>query len=318
MSELRTKLLDLAIQAGATIENAVKVATDWERWATEDDPLRLDVPSPGLPISERLKFLVSNFNLFPPDSVFILKNKSGEFIEMHGSILSDHDFTGVRQELLSDETWCLEKVGRRGRKDERLAIPDFMAKLDDEPKNLGNPEHEIDWSRPQLLISDKQQIVKTNGDHDMETFSGAVVSCGKTPYNPGHFSILFRKKDFVYHGEIPIEPKNLGKTEQETDWSRPQLLVSTDGVIIESTGRLNAMTPSSYFYTIEGYEYDMAIGRVSELSHWYCDQLKYHGEIPSQQPKESQCVNAKDGDGTCGLSCCTCAKEEPKTTGLTS
>ena len=42
----RIKLLELAIQGGATIENATKVASDWERWATEDDPLRLGTPSP--------------------------------------------------------------------------------------------------------------------------------------------------------------------------------------------------------------------------------------------------------------------------------
>ncbi len=46
MSELRLKLIELAIQGGATIENATKVATAWEQWATEDDPLRLDAPSP--------------------------------------------------------------------------------------------------------------------------------------------------------------------------------------------------------------------------------------------------------------------------------
>lgn len=42
----RIKLLELAIQGGATIENATKVATDWEQWATEGDPLRLDTPGP--------------------------------------------------------------------------------------------------------------------------------------------------------------------------------------------------------------------------------------------------------------------------------
>ena len=47
MSEIRTRLLELAIKAGATIDNATKVATDWEKWATADaDPLRLDVPAP--------------------------------------------------------------------------------------------------------------------------------------------------------------------------------------------------------------------------------------------------------------------------------
>ena len=215
MSELRTKLLELAIKAGATIENATKVATDWEQWATEDDPLRLDVPSPERPISERLKLLVSNFNLFPQDSVFILKNKSGEFIEMHGPILSDHDFTGIRKESLSDETWCLDKVGRRGSEDERLAIPDFMAKLDDEPKNPGNQEQEIDWSRPQLVrIPNSMDIFRVISDKG-NLFGGVVESTEPD----GHFCVgekVYMNKDFVvYHGEIPQghptgEPKTTG------------------------------------------------------------------------------------------------------------
>lgn len=44
---LRLQLVELAIQGGATIENALKVAVDWERWIHEAaDPIRLDVPSP--------------------------------------------------------------------------------------------------------------------------------------------------------------------------------------------------------------------------------------------------------------------------------
>ena len=47
MSELRIKLLELAIQGGATIDNAERVASDWENWAAADaHPLRLCTPSP--------------------------------------------------------------------------------------------------------------------------------------------------------------------------------------------------------------------------------------------------------------------------------
>lgn len=57
MSELRTKLITLAIQGGATIENATKVAGDWEQWALfggwHTDPLRLGVPPPELTTEER-------------------------------------------------------------------------------------------------------------------------------------------------------------------------------------------------------------------------------------------------------------------------
>jgi len=47
MSELRIKLIELAIQGGATIENAQRVAADWEEWIGNDDPLSLDTPSPA-------------------------------------------------------------------------------------------------------------------------------------------------------------------------------------------------------------------------------------------------------------------------------
>lgn len=158
MSELnRIKLLELAIQAGATIENATKVADDWEQWATEDDPLRLDVPN-----------------------------------------IPDESYEGQLARVFTEE-----QVG-------------------------------IDWSRPQLvhLIDDPDFIVRTTGLVGFDKFQG------------------YSNAD----GDIP-------------DWYKKK-------------------------------------------------RFKYHGEIPQEQPKKPQFANAKDGDGTCGLSCCICAKEEPKTTGL--
>lgn len=126
MSELRTKLLELAVQAGATIENATKVADDWECWATEDDPLRLDTPSPAI----------------------------------------EEDFY------------------------------DQLARLDIDSTSI---EPEIDWSRPQLVVSesDSEFVVRTTGEHFEDVFTGFSADDGDIPESN------YKKRYFKYHGEIP-------------------------------------------------------------------------------------------------------------------
>lgn len=61
MSELRIKLLDLAIQAGATIENATKVASDWECWATDSDPLMTGTTGPKIDGQKKWRTTGLNF-----------------------------------------------------------------------------------------------------------------------------------------------------------------------------------------------------------------------------------------------------------------
>lgn len=223
----RIKLLELAIQAGATIENATKVATDWEQWAAEDDPLRLGAPN-------------------------------------------------VK-----------------------------------EPKNPG--KQEINWSRPQLVTNGHGLVLKTTGFHGSNNsvhgepwFDAEVMNDYWNHWRRGDRGSQWKQCDFEYHGEIE-EPKNPGNPEQEIDWGRPQLvhLIDDPDFIVRTTGLVG-------FDKFQGYS-----NADGDIPDWYKKKrFKYHGEIPQEQPKKPQFANAKDGDGTCGLSCCICAKEEPKTTGL--
>lgn len=202
MSELRIKLLDLAIQAGATIENATKVADDWERWTTEDDPLRLGTP----PIA-----------------------------------------------------------------------------------SLGRP-NEIDWNRPQLVASiNGNCVVEVNNSlshlANEKEFSGRMVD-GSSYLRTIGSDYTWSRAAFRYHGEIPKEVHIFNK----------EAFTMSDMQKCFDESRLT--------HPMIGFKHD----NLNDYLKWL--------KIQQEQSKESQCANAKDGDGTCGLSCCICAKEEPKTTGL--
>jgi hypothetical protein len=132
MSEKRKlKCIKLAIKAGATPENAVRIAKDFEQWVGEfSDPLKLDSKSPKVmdcyPLTVR-----------------------------------------IGSEVL---------------------------------RKLGEQEQEIDWSRPQLVVSteDPIMIVRTTGWHEGDVFQGFGPEEVDAPEE-------YKKKWFAYHGEIPQE-----------------------------------------------------------------------------------------------------------------
>lgn len=196
MSEFRIKLLDLAIKAGATIESATKVASDWEHWATKDDPLRFGAPSPKW---------------------------------QHESEISESDYQGIRAGL-----------------------------------------HGVDWSRPQLVVDvdDSDFVVRTTGKHVMGTFSGYGPEDGDVPDE-------YKKKRFVYHGEIPEENK-------EIDWSRPQLVREVDGPRI---GITNGKHHKDWFEAEMSYP-GIGFNKVLQFSSYPKREFVYHGEIPQEQKTE--------------------------------
>jgi hypothetical protein len=145
MSEKRRiRCIELAIQAGATPENAVRIAKDFENWVSEfSDPLKMGVPSPS-----------SNT-------------------------------------LLDD--WV-----------------EHMSRCSDE---------EIDWSRPQLVIStDGRCVVEVNAKlcelTKLGEFSGKMVSGDSYLRTIGN-DYTWNRKAFKYHGEIP--ETECGTTPEEKD-----------------------------------------------------------------------------------------------------
>lgn len=205
MSELRIKLLDLAIQGGATIENAQRVAADWERWATEDDPLRVGEPGPKW---------------------------------RHESEIPEGDYQRIHADL-----------------------------------------HGVDWSRPQMVVSkiDDTMIVRTTGEHIDDVFTGYGPWDGDVPESN------YKKKHFRYHGEIE-EPKNPGKTEQEIDWSRPQLVKSVfNSSEVVKTNGLHETTHNCKYPHFEGTVIEnngsgWEVGFFSKT--WDKSAFVYYGEIP--------------------------------------
>jgi hypothetical protein len=53
---------------------------------------------------------------------------------------------------------------------------------------------EIDWSKPQWVISEKGSIIFTNGEHGSITFEGSVMPCKS--YSNGGFRTDFMKNSF--------------------------------------------------------------------------------------------------------------------------
>ena len=212
----RERLLELAIQGGATIDNAERVASAWEKWvkdAKDSWPTPFDETSSPAGIGSDL----------------IIDAGDGDKIKF---------------------VWNGNKVKGVYLRDGR-----FTVKKPSEP--------EIDWSRPQLVISNKRQIVRTDGkcNYD-ETFSGVVVDCGRTPYNPGYYSILFRKSDFVYHGEIPQEQQE-GPTSEDRIIFQSERNVKIGNLSIADAVRHASILKGSLLIAREGDQYDFDVLKIN-------------------------------------------------------
>jgi len=207
MSELRIKLLELAIQGGATIDNAERVATDWENWAADAHPLKLGTPSPK-PCEHEFEWdcLMVGCECAPkPVEPEIDWDFKGDQYLTHTpsgitfAYAGKHEEGGFYGTRLGSGCWgWVSKNGfRRG------------AGLHDESKNPGNSEREIDWSRPQLVTCSSGMVVQTTGKHAGCSFEGVVVGSGRFR-EVGEFITGLTKLNFTYHGEIPAEPKTTG------------------------------------------------------------------------------------------------------------
>lgn len=204
----RERLLELAIQGGATIDNAERVASAWEKWvkdAKDSWPTPFDVPAPvSHSIDERmalmspqLESLLGKLNAFSLKRTLCIENSTGKRFELAPS---ENNISGIRDvvmdfpiELLSDPTW-----------------------REIESKNIGNLELPIDWSRPQLVKNTHLDlVVRTTGMHHMDMFTGRVQSANNCYYDNqvGSLHSDWAKSMFVYHGEIPQEQSTEEKKE---------------------------------------------------------------------------------------------------------
>lgn len=208
----RERLLELAIQGGATIDNAERVASAWEKWVKDagdgwptpfdetSSPVSHGIEERMALISPQLEALLGKLNAFSLKRTLCIENSTGNRFELAPS---ENDIPGIRDlvmefpiELLSDSTW-----------------------REVELKNLGKTEREIDWSRPQLVrwIGDTL-ILRTNGTHGPASmkylngwFEGTVVSEEWGAWKKGDKG-EWEKAKFVYHGEIPQEQQDGPKT----------------------------------------------------------------------------------------------------------
>ena len=72
--------------------------------------------------------------------------------------------------------------------------------------NKKEMEEEIDWSVPQLLISDNGLIVLSNGNTDTSAFQCQVIEIGKSPFERFQLICNMDKADFKpFKGKITIE-----------------------------------------------------------------------------------------------------------------
>jgi hypothetical protein len=63
-------------------------------------------------------------------------------------------------------------------------------------------KEEIDWDKPQLVISKRNRIVHTTGIHDSTTFHGFLIPTDETP----DFNKAWAKNQFtLYKGSITLE-----------------------------------------------------------------------------------------------------------------
>lgn len=70
-------------------------------------------------------------------------------------------------------------------------------------------EKEIDWSVPQLVISDKGNVVATNGNHSKDSFEGIVVFSDNLLRPVNYFSNNWNKLYFKrFKGELTIKNKH--------------------------------------------------------------------------------------------------------------
>lgn len=113
MSELRIKLIELAVQGGATIENAQRVASDWEGWISSS----AGVPPPVVDgidarmklISPQLESLLGKLNTFSEKRSLSIENSDGTRLQVSPT---ENTIDGILDaimdfpiEMLSDATW---------------------------------------------------------------------------------------------------------------------------------------------------------------------------------------------------------------------
>ncbi len=113
MSELRIKLIELAVQGGATIENAQRVASDWEGWISSSagvPPQVVDgIDARMKLISPQLESLLRKLNTFSEKRSLSIENSDGTRLQVSPT---ENTIDGILDaimdfpiEMLSDATW---------------------------------------------------------------------------------------------------------------------------------------------------------------------------------------------------------------------
>ena len=174
--------MQLAVQAGTPNDQLVERAKEIHRFITEEDPLRLDVPSPKEP--DNAKEVKVPIDWDRPQLVTL--KSTGMVVQTDGR----HTTNGFNGTIVV--------AGRFRPKGEYVGdLPkrayEYYGEIPQEQKE------EIDWSTPMVVVSKNDGlIVRTDGFHEDEIFSGTVI--GGAPnrkYNKdGHYSKVWSKEYF--------------------------------------------------------------------------------------------------------------------------
>lgn len=261
MSELRTKLLALAIQGGATIENATKVAGDWEQWALfggwHTDPLRLGVSPPELTTEER------------------------ETLSKPSPEASCNGNCGA--------SWC--KNGCLA-KEEATDTP-VPTKIDWSRRQL------VIAPRYDCIVetTGDHEESPTGYFTGYEIFGGKKVDYSPC-FWPKHKFVYYGEiqQNQQDNQDAPSTPDPT-----KIDWSRPQLVVcNPEGIVIETTGSIGhdprGETFEGYLYS----PYPKSKGRISEARWFGKAPFTYYGEIPQDQKPKTTGLSFLEAISTCG------------------
>ncbi len=233
MSEHRIKLLELAVQAGATIENATKVASDWEQWANSVIPGRSS-------IGDALVSVANGCVAYRPSGVKFHYDKATDKLLMNKTmlpffskddILAD-DWVAVRIIKLFVVHERSEDLGPSSSQESKLHV------FSSESERAGFMEK---WAnRYSKLESSPSASFKFYGsggrvywlDTEEVDVDVPAVTCETCKYIDDPLRL-----------DVP-SPKNPGNQEKEIDWSCPQLVEWPEaGLILQTNGVHGSNSP---------------------------------------------------------------------------
>ena len=234
--------MQLAVQAGTPNDQLVERAKEIHRFITEEDPLRLDVPSPKEP--DNAKEVKVPIDWDRPQLVTL--KSTGMVVQTDGR----HTTNGFNGTIVV--------AGRFRPKGEYVGdLPkrayEYYGEIPQEQKG------EIDWSIPMVVVSKNDGLtIRTDGFHKGGSFSGTVIggNPNRAYNNDGHYSQAWNKEyfepkttglDFLQAIKAAKRGKNIRRAR---NWSNGYFWHHSNDTMYDSDGdRIDSMNPSNILAT---------------------------------------------------------------------